>query len=115
MGKTLAIAIWIITALNFYSSTPAGLRYFLAVFPNIGLQLVFQNIFQYERSCKFFKYCIEDSIKCKLFKNKKAKSLDYNNMYVNYFGDKVNIGGLLGKLKICSSFSKVKNIQFVIY
>ena len=74
VGKTVTIVIWLVTAINFFSNSGAGLKYILCIFPNCSLLFAFQVIFQYERS---------------------SKSLNYTQLYQNLYGDPMTIGGIL--------------------
>lgn len=49
LAKLLGVVLWIVTFIDFYSSAPVGLRYFLCLFPNVGLLFCVQVLQQYER------------------------------------------------------------------
>ena len=52
IAKVFMIILWIITAIDFDSTIPAGLKYFLCIFPNYSIVFAFQVINQFERSGK---------------------------------------------------------------
>ncbi|CAF3556457.1 unnamed protein product, partial [Rotaria sp. Silwood2] len=49
LAKLIGLIIWILTFIDYYSSAPVGLRYFLCFFPNAGLLFCIQVMEQYER------------------------------------------------------------------
>ena len=70
----ITVIIWIFSALNLYDDSHIVFKYFLAFFPNCGLQFVIKVMLQFERS---------------------KKELSYSNMYTNLFNDPVTVGGML--------------------
>lgn len=49
LAKLVGFVVWIITFIDFYSTTPAGVRYFLCLFPNLGLLSCMSILQQFER------------------------------------------------------------------
>ena len=59
----------------------------------------FQVIFQFERSGKK-KHLLSfrNKIKCLILFKIKGKTLNYNNLYTNLYGDPLNLGGIMGMM-----------------
>jgi ATP-binding cassette subfamily A (ABC1) protein 3 len=74
VGKTVAIIIWLVTSLNFFSSAGTGVQYLICIFPNWGLLMAINVMFQYERS---------------------SRTLSYAQLYQSMFGDYFTLGGVL--------------------
>ncbi|UJR09005.1 hypothetical protein I4U23_013254 [Adineta vaga] len=49
LAKLLGTVLWIVTFIDFYGAAPAGVRYFLCLFPNAGLLFCIQVLGQFER------------------------------------------------------------------
>jgi ATP-binding cassette subfamily A (ABC1) protein 3 len=70
----VAIIIWLVTSLNFFGSAGTGLQYLICIFPNWGLLMAINAMFQYERS---------------------SKTLTYAQLYQSLFNDNFALGGVL--------------------
>jgi hypothetical protein len=89
LAKLVGLVIWIITFIDFYSSAPLGLRYFLCFIPNAGLLFCIQVMLQYDRHASKLIKSYKEVNKRFLFI---VSTASYGQLYSNIFYYELYIG-----------------------